>query len=114
MLTNCHNRRDQVRNLDISKDDCENDNCTSKLFAQTEKKQLKDHFVFFDSYCYVLPVFGFISAKKTSIQSNLCLLPVFVKERYIDPSVITKTNQPTSFNFGDFQLFDVKNYLAEH
>ena len=40
------------------------------------------------------------------------LLPIFVNERQIEPTVIKKANQFVSFKFGDVQLLDIMNFLG--
>ena len=63
-----------------------------------------------ERYCNALPVFGFKIAKVdwNLIKSNL--VPIFVKERDIEPTVIKKANQFISFKFGDNLLFDIVNF----
>ena len=58
-------------------------------------------------------MFGFNSAKNDLNDLNLiksCLLPIPVNERDIESTVIKKTNQLSSFNFGDIQLLDIMNF----
>ena len=40
------------------------------------------------------------------------MLPIFVNERNIEPTVIKKANQFVSFKFGDIQLLDIMNFLG--
>ena len=40
------------------------------------------------------------------------MLPNFVNERDIEPTVIKKANQFVSFKFGDIQLLDIMNFLG--
>ena len=40
------------------------------------------------------------------------LLPIVVNERDIEPTVIKKANQFTSFNFGDVQRLDILNFFG--
>ena len=40
------------------------------------------------------------------------MLSILVYERNIEPTVIQKTNQFISFNFGDIQLLDIMNFLG--
>ena len=70
---------------------------------------LQEHF---ERYCNVLPVFGFNSAKYDNNLIKPYLLPVLVKERDIEPTVITKLDQFVSFKFGDIQLLDIMNFLG--
>ena len=65
-----------------------------------------------ERYCNVLHVFVFNSAKYDLHLIKSYLLPILVNERDIEPTVIKKTNQLTSFNFGDIQLLDVMNFLG--
>ena len=41
-----------------------------------------------------------------------CLLPILVDERYIEHTVIKKTNQLISFKKGDIQLLEIMNILG--
>ena len=40
------------------------------------------------------------------------LLPILVKDRYDEPTVLNKANQFVSFKFGDTQLLDIMNFLG--
>ena len=104
-LTQRHNRREQA---DL--DDCDNETCDSNQFLQMSKNQLIDLQESLERYCYVLPVFGFNSAKYDLNLIKSYLLPILINEREIDPTVIKKANQFISFKFGDIQLLDIMNF----
>ena len=106
-LTQRHNQREQA-NLD----DCDNETCTSTQFLQSQNKQLIDLQELLERYCNVLPIFGFNSAKYDLYLIKSYLLPIFVKERNIEPTDIKKVNQFISFKFGDIQLLDIMNFLG--
>ena len=97
-------------------DDCiveEEEKDISTQFFRMQKNQLIDLQEHFERYCNVLPVFGFNSGKKNDI--NLIksyLLPILVKERDFEPTVMKKANQFVSFKFGDIQLLDIMNFLG--
>ena len=77
-----------------------------------QKNQLIDLQEHFESYCNVLPVFGFNSAKYDIDLIKSYLVPILVSERVIEPTVIKKANQFVSFKFGDIQLLDIMNFLG--
>ena len=106
-LTQRQNRREQT---DL--DDSDNEICTSTQFLQIQKKQLIDLQEHLECFCKVLPIFGFNSAKYDLNLMKSCLLPIFVNERNIEPTVIKKANQFISFNFGDIQLLDIMNFFG--
>ena len=106
-LTQRHNQGKQA-NLD----DCDNETCTSTQFLQSQNKQLIDLQELLERYCNILPIFGFNSAKYDLYLIKSYLLPIFVKERNIEPTDIEKVNQFISFKFGDFQLLDIMNFLG--
>ena len=110
-LTQRHNRREHAR-FDMSQDDCDNEVYASTQFLQIQKNQVIDLQESLERYCYVLPVFGFNSAKYDLNLIKPYLLPILVKERDIEPTVIKKANQFISFNFGDIQLLDIMNFLG--
>ena len=84
-LTQRCNRREQG-NLD----DCGNETCTSTQFLHIQKKQLIDLQEHLERYSNVLPIFGFNSAKYDFNPIKSHLLPILVKERNIEPTVIKK------------------------
>ena len=90
----------------------EEENDLSTQFLQKRKNQFFDLQEQFEGYCNVLPVFGFNSAKHDINLIEAYLLPIFVFERDIEPTVMKKANQFVSFNFGDIQLFDFMNFLG--
>ena len=106
-LTQRHNQRVQA---DL--DDCDNETCASTQFLQIQKNQLIYLHESLEHYCNVLPVFGFNSAKYDLNLIKSYLLPILINERDIEPTVIKKANQFISFNFGDIQLLDIKNFLG--
>ena len=79
----------------------------SKHFLQMQKNQLIDLQVHFERYSNILPVSGFNTAKYDINLIKSYLLPILVKERYIEPTVIKKANKSVSFKFGDIQLLDI-------
>ena len=95
----------------MSQDDCDNKISASTQFLQIQKTQLIDLQESLERYCNVLPVFGFNSAKYDLNLINSCMVPILVNERDIEPTVIKKTNQFTSFKSGDIQLLDIMNFL---
>ena len=90
----------------------EEKNDLSTQFLRMQKNQLIDLQEHFERYCFVLPVFGFSGAKYDVILIKSYLLPIFVNERDIEPTVIKKANQFVSFKFGDSQLLDIMNFLG--
>ena len=110
-LTQRHNRRESAR-VDMSQDDCDNGSCASTQFLQIQKNQLFDLQESLERYCNVLPLFGFNSAKYDLNLIKSYLLPIFVNERDIEPTVIKKANQFIWFKFGDIQLLDIINFLG--
>ena len=76
---------------------------------KNQRIDLQEHF---ERYCNVLPVFVFNSAKHNNNLIESYLLPIFVYERDIEPTVIKKANQFVSFKFGDIQLVDIMNFLG--
>ena len=106
-LTQRHNPREQA-----DMDDCDNETCASTQFLQIQKNQLIDLQESLERYCYVLPVFGFNSAKDDLNLIESYLLPILINERDIEPTVIKKANQFLSFKFGDIQLLVILNFLG--
>ena len=95
-------------------DDCvvEEEEDLSTQFLQMQRNQLIDFQEHFERYCNVSPVFGFNSGKYDITLIKSYLLPILVKERDIEPTVIKKANQFVSFKFGDIQLLDIMNFLG--
>ena len=83
-----------------------------RQFLQTPKSQLLDLQDHSESYCSVLPVFGFNISKDDINLMKSYLLPLLVNERGIEQILIKKANQFVSFMFGDVQLLDVLNFLG--
>ena len=63
-------------------------------------------------YCNFLPMFGSNSAKHDVNRIKSYLLLILFNELNIEPTVMKKTNQFISFNFGDIQLLDIMNFLG--
>ena len=111
-LNQRRNRAERVSNFvdDFILEEEEKD--LSTQFLQIQKNQLIDSRELFERYCNVLPVFGFNSAKYDINLIKSYLLPIFVNERSIEPTVIKKANQFVSFKVGEFQLFHIMNFLG--
>ena len=84
----------------------------STQFPQMQKKQLIELQEHLESYCNVLPVLGFNSAKYDMNLIKSYLLPILINERNMEPIVIKKANQFVSFKFGDVQLLAIMNFLG--
>ena len=110
-LTESHNRQESAM-FHMSQDDCDNEICASTQFVQIQKNQLIDLQESLERFCKVSPVFGFNSAKYDLNFVKSYLLPILVKERDIEPTVIKKANQFISFKFGGIQLLDIMNFLG--
>ena len=110
-LTQRHNRREHAR-FDLGQDDCDNEICASTQFLQIQRNQLIEIEKSFEHCCIVLPVFGFNSPNYDLNLIKSYLLPILVNERDTVPTVIKKANQFISFEFGDFQLLDIRNFLG--
>ena len=106
----------QERLIDFDDDECFNDTAEEKelstQFLQLQKNQRIDLQEHFERCCNTLPVFGFNSAKYDINLIKFYLLPILVKERQIEPTVIKKANQLVSFKFGVVQLLDIMNFLG--
>ena len=113
-LNQRHSQQERV--IDYDNDEYLNDTAEEKelstLFLQMQKDHLIDLQEHFERYCNMLPVFGFNSAKYDIILFMSYLLPILVKERHVEPSVIKKANQFVSCKFGDVQLLDTMNFLG--
>ena len=110
-LTQLHNQREGAM-FDMGQDDCDNGTSASTQFLQIQKNQSIDLQETLERYCNVLLVFGFNSAEYDLNLIKSYLLPILVKERDIEPTVIKKANQFISFKFGDIQLLDILNFLG--
>ena len=104
-LTQRHNRPEQVRRFDMNQDDCEDKNFASTQFLQIQKNPLIQLQEKLERYCNVLPVFGLNSAKCDLNSIKPYLLPNLVNKRDIEPTVIKKANQFTSFKFGEISYW---------
>ena len=78
----------------------------STQFLQRQQNQLIDLQDHFEQYCNVLLVFGFNRAKHALNLIKSYSLPILVKERDIEPTVVKKANQFVTFKFGHIQLPD--------
>ena len=88
------------------------DSNASENFLRFQQKQLLDLQRHFDSYVDTLPVFGFNSGKYDLNLIKTYLIPHLITDRSIQPTVIKKANQFTSFSFGDIQFLDILNFLG--
>ena len=84
----------------------------STQILQLQKNQLNDLQEHFERYCNTLPVYGINSAKFGINLIKLTLLPILVSERQIEATVVKKSNQFVSFNFGHVQLLDIMSFLG--
>ena len=114
-LESLNERRCQNQRVVEFKDQCFEDDNEEKdgstQLLQMQKNQLIELQEHFELYCNVKPVFGFESAKNINLIKSY-FLPFLINERNLDPTVIKKTNQFVSFNFGDVQLLDIMNFLG--
>ena len=99
-LTQRDNRREQS-----DSDDCDNETCTFAQFLQIQKKQLFGLQEHLERYFYVLPIFGFISAKYDLNLIKSCLLPILVNERNIAPTVAKKRTSLSRSNSAIFRCW---------
>ena len=76
-----------------------------------QKNQLFELQEHLERFCNVLPVFGFNSTNYDINLIKSSLLPILINERNMEPTVIKKTNQFVSFEFGDVQLLYIMNFL---
>ena len=82
----------------------------STRLSHTQRYQfigLKDHL---ETYCNVLPVFGYNSAEHDLIFTKSYSLHLLDNVRGIEPIVIKKSNQFVSSKLGDVQLLDILNF----
>ena len=93
-------------------DDDNEEKDASTQFLQMQKNQLIELQEHLESYCNVIPVFGFNSAKYDINLIKSYLLPILINERNMEPTVNKKANQFVSFKFGDVQLLDIMNFLG--
>ena len=77
----------------MNQDGCENGNCDSTQFSQTQKNQILDQQKRLERYCTLLHVFGFNNAKADFNSIKSYLLAILVNERDIKSNIIKKTNQ---------------------
>ena len=96
----------------MSQDDCDNEICDSTQFLQIQKNQLIYLQESLKRYCYVLPVYGFNSAKYHLNLIKSYLLPILVNERVIEPTAIKKAKQFISLKFDQTQLLHIMNFLG--
>ena len=115
ILEQLNQRRNPVERVSIFVDDCiveEEEKDLSTQFLELQKNQLIDLQEHFECYSNVLPFFGFNSAKYDIKLIKSYLLPILVKERDIEPTVMNKADQFASFKVGDIQLLDIMNFLG--
>ena len=107
----CRNQRvSEFEDQSLEDDTAEKD--ASTQFLQMQKNQLIELQEHLESYCNVLPVFGFSSAKHDiNLMKSYCL-PNLINDRNMEITVIKKANQFVSFKFGDVQLLDIMNFLC--
>ena len=98
ILEQLNQRRNRAERVSNFVDDCvvEEKEDLSTHFLQMRKIQIIDLQEHFERYCNVLPVFGFNSAKYDFNLIKSYLLPIFVNERDIEPTVI-KNSQSVCF-----------------
>ena len=84
----------------------------STQFLQIKKNQLLELQQRFERYVNTLPVFVFNSGKYDLNLIKSYLLPYFIHEGDIQPTVIKKANHFVSFKFGDVQFLDILNFLG--
>ena len=95
LLEQLNQRRNQTKRVSNFVADCvveEEEKDSSTQFLQMQYNQLIDLQEHFERYCNVLPVFGFNSAKYDINLIMAYLLPIFVYEQEIEPTVIKKAN----------------------
>ena len=115
IMEQLNQRRNRAERVSNFVDDCvveEEEDDLSRQFLQMQRNQIIDLQEHFESYCNVLPVFGFNSAKYDINLIKSYLLPILINERDIEPTVIKKANQFVSFKFGDIQLLDIMIFLG--
>ena len=96
----------------MSQLDCDSEVCVSTRLLQIQKNQLIELQETLERYCNVSPVFGFSSAKYDLNLIKSYLLPILVNERDIEPTVIKNANQFISFNFRNYELLDIMDFLG--
>ena len=115
-LESLNERRCRNQRVFEFKDHCfEDDNeeeDASTQFLQMQKNQLIELQEHLESYCNVLLMFGFNSAKYDINLIKSYSLPILINERNMEPIVIKKANQFVSFKFGDVQLLGIMNFLG--
>ena len=88
-------------------------NFASTQLLQIPKNQLIELEELLDQLCKVLIVFGFNSAKHDVNFIKSHLLPIVVKKRVNEPTVIKEGNPFTSFIFNDIQLSEKMDLPSE-
>ena len=84
----------------------------STQFLKMQKNHLIELQEHLEQYCKLLPASGFNSAKYDINLIKSYLLPIFIIERSMEPTVIKKANQFVSFKFVDVQLLGIMNFLG--
>ena len=101
----------QERLVDMGDDD-EDEISVFTQFLLTQKNKLSELQQDFERYVNNFPFFGFNSAKYDLNLIKTYLIPLLVKEREIEPTVIKKVNQYISFIFGNVHFLDIVNFLG--
>ena len=113
-LESFNERRCRNQRVFEFEDQCFEDNREEKdgstHFRQMQKNELIELQKQLERYCNVLPVFGFDSAKYDFNLIKSYLLPTFINERNMEPTVIKKAKQFVFFSFGDIRFLDVSNF----
>ena len=114
ILEQLNQRRTRAERVSNFVDDCivEQQKDLSTQFLQMQTNQLIDLQEHSERYCNVLPVFGINSANYDINLIKLYLLPIFVNEQGIEPTVIKEANQFVSFKFGDIKVLDIITFLG--
>ena len=109
-----HSQRERVINFDDDEyfNDTAEEKELSTQFLEMQKNQPIDLQEHLERYCNTLPVFAFSSAKYDINLIKSYLMPFFVNEQKIEPTVIKKANQFVSFKFCDVQLLDILNFFG--
>ena len=84
----------------------------STQFLQMQKNQLLDLQQHFERYVNTLPVLRFNSGKYDLNLIKSYLLPYFIHERDVQPTVIKKANHFVFLKFGDVKFLDILNFLG--
>ena len=111
-LTQRHRPHEPAERFNMSQNPCHNNICASTQFLQLQKNRVIDLQEDLELYCIIVTVFVLNSAKNDLNVIKSCLLPIFVNEGDIAPTLIKRTNQIIEFKIRHFQLLDKKNSLG--